>query len=366
MKGKFTSICFIFLLSFLLVSCTNCGSKEREDVNAIPQVINRTKATQESEGMKSQKTDQTETGFAEESDQHTGNHEISTGETEMALDDESVDHIFSVDAIPEYSGAPFYELNNGIPLFSDDEKKPVSYESYSELDDFGRCGTAYAVLGKELMPTEERGTIGPIKPSGWHTVKYNDLIDGNYLYNRCHLIGYQLAGENANVLNLFTGTRYLNMQGMLPFENMVSGYITETSNHVLYRVTPIFENENLVASGITIEAYSIEDSGTGICFYVYIYNVQPGIVIDYTSGESTRDPSYVNENNDIEVVVEKSLPQTEEYPENAYVVNINTHKFHYPTCDSVADMSEKNKKISTDSREKLIEQGYSPCKRCNP
>ena len=363
MRRKIAYILVPFLLLLLFVSCSN----EREDINSIPQVINQTEVTQENENSQSQEIGYSEVSSAEEYNLDAVEHDIGNEETESPLDnDEFINHIFSVEEIPEYSGTPFVELNNGIPLFSDDEKKLVPCERYSELDDLGRCGMAYAVLGKELMPTEERGTMGPIKPSGWHNIKYNDLIDGNYLYNRCHLIGYQLAGENANVLNLFTGTRYLNMQGMLPFENMVAGYIIETGHHVLYRVTPIFENENLVVSGITIEAYSIEDSGNGICFYVYIYNVQPGIVIDYASGESTRDPDYVNDDQDIEVMVDKSLPQTEEYPENSYVLNINTHKFHYPTCASVADMAEKNKRISTENREQIIEQGYSPCKRCNP
>lgn len=160
-----------------------------------------------------------------------------------------------------------------------------SYEVYSPLDALGRCGAASACVGVDLMPTEERGSIGQVKPSGWQTVKY-DCVDGKYLYNRCHLIGYQLAGENANKQNLITGTRYMNVEGMLPFENMVDSYVEETENHVLYRVTPVFEGENLVASGVQIEAFSVEDEGEGLCFNVYIYNVQPGVVIDYATGES--------------------------------------------------------------------------------
>lgn len=191
---------------------------------------------------------------------------------------------------PPYSGTPYVILNDNIPLFTEDEKygeKSITpFETYSPLDWLGRCKTAYANICKELMPAQERGAIGDIRPSGWHTVKYNGLIDGNYLYNRCHLIGYQLAGENANELNLITGTRYLNVCGMLPFENEVAEYVKSTENHVLYRVTPIFEGDNLVASGVTIEAYSVEDCGDGICFYVYCYNVQPGIEIDYLTGDS--------------------------------------------------------------------------------
>ena len=160
-----------------------------------------------------------------------------------------------------------------------------SFERYAPLDSLGRCGVAYANIGKDIMPTEERGSIGMVKPSGWHSIRYEN-VDGKYLYNRCHLIGYQLSAENANTSNLITGTRYLNIQGMLPFENMVADYIRETGNHVLYRVTPIYEGDNLVASGVLMEAYSVEDEGDGICFNVYCYNVQPGIVIDYATGAS--------------------------------------------------------------------------------
>lgn len=190
--------------------------------------------------------------------------------------------------IPEYSGDIYYEINGNHPTFEigsidvNDE-----FEIYSELDDLGRCGVAYANLCKNLMPTEERGEIGNIKPSGWHTIKYPDKIEDLYLYNRCHLIAYSLSGENDNEKNLITGTRYFNVSGMLPFENKVRNYIEETENHVLYRVTPVFKDDNLLASGVQIEAYSIEDNGKGICFNVFIYNVQPGIIIDYSDGSSS-------------------------------------------------------------------------------
>ena len=161
----------------------------------------------------------------------------------------------------------------------------MSFEEYGELDDLGRCTVTFACVGVDLMPTEERGSISGVKPSGWHTVKY-EFISGNYLYNRCHLIGYQLTGENANKKNLITGTRFLNIEGMLPFENMVADYVTETGNHVMYRATPIFEGKNLLASGVLLEAWSVEDNGEGICFNVYAYNAQPGVIIDYATGES--------------------------------------------------------------------------------
>jgi len=188
-------------------------------------------------------------------------------------------------AVADYSSEPYVELSGNLPSFSVEELVEKSFEKYSELDNLGRCGVAYACIGKDIMPTEERGSIGQVKPSGWHLVKY-DVVDGNYLYNRCHLIGYQLAGENANTKNLITGTRYLNVEGMLPFENKVADYVEKTGNHVLYRVTPFFEGDNLLANGVQIEAYSVEDKGEGICFNVYVYNVQPGVTIDYATGES--------------------------------------------------------------------------------
>lgn len=196
---------------------------------------------------------------------------------------------FDVSEIPEYSQSPYCTINNNIPSFTEEDYNLGVFENYSELDSLGRCSVAYANICKEIMPKEgqEREAIGMIKPSGWQTVKYPGVIEGNYLYNRCHLIGYQLAAENANEKNLITGTRYMNVQGMLPFENQVAEYIEENpQNHVLYRVTPIFKENNLVASGVQIEAYSIEDNGKGICFNVYIYNVQPGIKINYATGKS--------------------------------------------------------------------------------
>lgn len=194
----------------------------------------------------------------------------------------------SLDAIPAYDGKAYVAVNNNEPFFTDSDMTTTAFENYSDLDSLGRCGVAYANICKEIMPTEERGKIGMIKPSGWHTVKY-DVIKDRYLYNRCHLIGYQLAGENANPKNLITGTRYLNVEGMLPFENLVADYVNNTGNHVLYRVTPMFSGSNLVANGVLIEAKSVEDNGGGILFNVYCYNVQPGVGINYENGDSWLD-----------------------------------------------------------------------------
>ena len=208
-----------------------------------------------------------------------------TTASDQTVSTDSSSYSTDISDLPVYSGEPYVPINDNIPAFSDSDFTTTSFEHYSELDSLGRCGVAFANVGQDLMPTEERGSIGQVKPTGWHTVKYSH-VEGQYLFNRCHLIGWQLTAENANKQNLITGTRYLNIEGMLPFENMVADYVKETGNHVLYRVTPVFEGSNLVASGVQIEAWSVEDDGEGICFNVYCYNVQPGVEIDYASGES--------------------------------------------------------------------------------
>ena len=219
--------------------------------------------------------------------------------------------------IPPFSNEPYYVLSNNYPAFTEDEITTDAFEYYSDQDALNRCGYVMACIGVELMPTEERGAIGQVKPSGWQMAKY-DFVDGKYLYNRCHLIGYQLTGENANECNLITGTRYMNVDGMLPFENMVADYIKETENHVMYRVTPVFEGDNLVASGVIMEAMSVEDNGEGILFHVYVYNNQPGVVIDYATGESFAE---ADENgSDVQI-----------QPEN-FVLNTNTKRFHRVDC----------------------------------
>ena len=191
----------------------------------------------------------------------------------------------SMEDIPAYTGEAYVEIDGNQPNFTQEEMTTEAFEIYSELDSLGRCGVAYANICREIMPNAPRGEIGSVKPTGWASVKY-DIVDGKYLYNRCHLIGYQLAGENANNQNLITGTRYLNVTGMLPFENDVADYVDDTNNHVLDRVTPVFVGDELVARGVQMEAYSVEDNGEGVCFNIFAYNVQPGIEIDYATGES--------------------------------------------------------------------------------
>ncbi len=270
---------------------------------------------------------------------------------------------FSLEDIPAFTGTPYVVLNDNQPDFSQSDMTTESFETYSPLDALGRCGVAYANIGQDLMPTEKRGSIGQVKPSGWQTAKY-DNVDGKYLYNRCHLIGYQLAGENANEKNLITGTRYMNVDGMLPFENMVTDYVKETDNHVLYRVTPIYEGDDLVATGVEMEALSVEDEGESICFHVFCYNAQPGITIDYATGNSWlngQEPAQTTETGSSE-----TSTQSQTAASQTYILNTNNRKFHNPDCASVQDMNDRNKQTYTGSRENLISQGYEPCGRCKP
>ena len=262
----------------------------------------------------------------------------------------------------------YIEVNGNIPYFTDADKTTTAYEKYSELDSLGRCGVVMACIGRELMPKadEERGSISSVTPSGWEQAKYDTaLIDGGYLYNRAHLIGWQLTAENANERNLITGTRYFNVDGMLPFENMVADYIKETGNHVLYRVTPDFQGNNLVATGVTMEAYSVEDNGEGIQFCVYVYNFQPGILIDYTTGKSRLDDGSeipdTGTNDD-----EKGDTGTGESTNMTYILNTSSKKFHDPDCSGAATIKEQNKQTYTGSRDNLIAEGYSPCGTCKP
>lgn len=270
----------------------------------------------------------------------------------MPGNEATLKNVSTVDEVPEYFGEPYVVINNNEPDFAEEDKTTEPFEEYAELDELGRCGTGYANICQEIMPTEKRGKIGMIKPTGWHTVKYNDLVDGNYLYNRCHLIGFQLAGENANRQNLITGTRYFNVDGMLPFENEVADYVHETDGHVLYRVTPVFKGDDLVARGVEMEALSVEDKGEGIKFHVFCYNIQPGVEIDYATGESHR--------------TDTSRDTEQKTGKQVYIINSNTKKFHKPDCPSAQDIKGDNKKTYKGDRKKLIENGYEPCQRCKP
>lgn len=276
----------------------------------------------------------------------------ATYSTDRFQEETSTEEI-SIEEIPEYSGEPYVPINNNEPEFTENELTEEAVERYSQLDEQGRAQTAEATIGQELMPTEKRESISEVKPSGWVNKKYEN-VDGGYLYNRCHLIGYQLTAENANEKNLITGTRYMNVEGMLPFENMVADYIKETDHHVRYRVTPIYKGDDLVASGVQMEGESVEDQGESISFNVYVYNVQPGIEIDYATGDSRKMTGTANESADLEI------------GKMTYILNTNTKKIHKLDCTSVSEIQKENRQEVTKSKIELIGEGYEPCKRCKP
>ena len=254
------------------------------------------------------------------------------------------------DNIPDYTDKIYVEVNGNKAEFSDEDKKRTdAFEQYTDLDKLGRCGVAYANICKKLMPTEKRGSIGMIKPSGWQLAKY-DSVDGKYLYNRSHLIGFQLAGENANEKNLITGTRYFNVVGMLPFENEVAEYVKETNNHVLYRVTPFFKDTELVARGVKIEAYSVEDSG-GIEFNVFVYNVQPDITINYQDGTSSGSGQ----------IVDGVVKDNEEHNSEAVIGNKNTKVYHDNDCGS---LPKEENRTYFGSENEAVDAGYTPHSSC--
>lgn len=319
--------------------------------------------------------------------------------------------------LPAYSGNPVVEINGGVPFFQEQDLQVSDFQYYSKLDFLGRCGSAAAMIGPEMMPDEERGDISMVKPSGWQKTEY-DCVDGGSLFNRCHLIGYQLTGQNANERNLVTGTRYMNVDGMQPFENRMAAYLKETGGHILLRVTPVYEGRNLVASGVLMEAQSVEevqspaqgqppaqersatqdrspaqeqssaqsqsseqsssleqkqslaqrqstDDNPQLSFCIYCYNVQPGVKIDYQDGSSEEDPATLKLDPDAESVIYPGK-QTEIPKDTKYVLNTNTMKFHLPDCTSVQEISEHNRIYSNESRDKLIAEGYSPCGICKP
>ncbi len=292
------------------------------------------------------------------------------------------DGVLSYRDVPAFEGNPYVYVNDGEPTFTDEQRAAEpGHEHYGELDELGRCTTAFAMVGPETQPTEKRGSIGEVRPSGWQMAKY-DFVEGKYLFNRCHLLGYQLTGENANPQNLITGTRYLNIQGMLPFENAVADYVDATGNHVLMAATPIFEGSELVARGVHMMAESVEDGGEGVAFNVFCYNVQPGVVIDYGTGESMLEedatplpdvsgaesaPDTASEGAGAGEASEKGATGSAEGKGTTeYVLNTNSKKFHLPSCSSVDQMSPKNREDVEDTRENLIAKGYDPYKRCNP
>lgn len=377
-----------YFLTLLLCLCmlVGCGSGAATQVmlKAEDSETESYAETVQTESAENDPGDETEIQTAAETEIQAA-AQVQSDDSKQKVVHTGTASAFNAADVPAYSGEPYTAVNNNEPYFTSDNLTTEAFENYSELDALGRCGVAYANVCLETMPTEKRGSISEVKPTGWHSVKY-DNVDGKSLYNRCHLIGYQLTAENANKQNLITGTRYLNVDGMLPFENMVADYVKETDNHVLYRATPIFTGDNLVADGVLMEGYSVEDEGDGICFCVYAYNVQPGITIDYATGDSwlssesgnsdssSGGNSAVSQSAADKSGTQQAAVQTESVKETSapvstgteYILNTNTKKFHYPSCSSVKQMKASNKKEYTGSRDDLIAQGYDPCKKCNP
>ena len=277
--------------------------------------------------------------------------------------------VISLAEIPEYNRSATVKINGGDPFLEENEITEDAFESYSPLDALGRCGVAFACIGIEIMPTEDRGEIASITPTGWEYggISNNntyDFIENGYVYNRCHLIGFQLAGENDNERNLITGTRYLNIEGMLPYENMVADYVEKTGNHVMYRVTPIFSGLDYVARGVLMEAYSVEDNGRGICFCVYAYNVQPGVSINYFTGVNAKNGESLPEINDEDDDRLNGGATDGEVCD--YILNTNTKKFHYAGKSCAPKSDSKNYKEYSGTRDDLINEGYAPCGTCKP
>lgn len=352
-KGIKIAICEMMAVVLVLTGCSTEALSDNSEVSAWKQT---------------EIVSETDTTGNTQSDTQTddGQHAQATLQSNAGPQDELLNNnsFVSLDAIPAYDGKAYVAVNDNVPFFTESELTTDAFEYYSELDSLGRCGVTYANVCKEIMPTEERGKIGSVKPSGWHTVKY-DIVDGKYLYNRCHLIGYQLSGENANTRNLITGTRYLNIEGMLPFENMVADYVKETGNHVLYRVTPMFEGDNLVASGVLMEAESVEDNGAGILFNVYCYNVQPGVTINYANGESSLDGTDAQQSNGSNATAnstDNSVSAENNSANEAVTVHITRtgKKYHRTGCRYLKDSDSE---ITLDEAKSL---GLSPCGVCNP
>jgi DNA-entry nuclease len=361
-RNKSTFIPLLLAITILISGCSQSGSSDTSTPSVSEVVISESSEIQSSEATLSESTVNQNESLTYPEESKPSSLPVSEAVHQPTATQAVT---FELTNIPAYSGQPYVAVNNNTPFFNASELTTSSFETYSSLDNLSRCGVAYACIGEDIMPTEERGSIGQVKPTGWHTIKY-DCVDGKYLYNRCHLIGYQLTAENANTQNLITGTRYLNVEGMLPFENMTADYIKETGNHVLYRVTPVYEGSNLLASGVLMEAMSVEDSGEGVLFNVYCYNVQPGVSIDYVTGDSWLVDEPVVETEPESTTVPEEITETPANTGTNYILNTNSKKFHIPSCSSVDQMSDKNKQEFFGTRDEVISMGYEPCGRCHP
>ena len=407
LRALVVTLIALSIMAGVLVGCSGASHDEPSTKSVSEHATSTASATSAGSTKLSASVNSTKSAASE------GTASSASGKPAIsAASSEPVASTFGLSDVAPYAGKPSVEVNGGMPLFNDSDKARDAFEEYAPLDPLGRCVVAFALISRETMPTEERGSIGMVKPSGWKTARY-DWVDGLYLFNRCHLIGYQLAGENDNERNLITGTRSMNVQGMQPYEDRIASYVRGTGNHVLYRSTPVFEGDELVARGVLLEALSVEDDGAGIRFCAWCYNVEPGVEIDYTTGESHATgeisiesgaggavataggaaaaipdaattevsatdqaaPSEAVETASPEASVSDAGTTTETTgapatPEAAnvrtYVLNTNTHKFHYPNCSSVGDMAEHNKQYVESTRDEIIALGYEPCGRCNP
>ena len=329
------------------ISFTGCdflGSEEKDQATSSQQ-------SKDSAQSESDKSDSDQSESDQSDSQESDSNQMADG------------HEIILENIPDWNGEPSIEINDGEPAFTDSESdtiKDQNQDDLSSLDDLGRCGNVTACVSEDTMPEGSRGSIGMIKPAGWHLVKY-DFIDGKYLYNRCHLIGWQLTGEGAEERNLITGTRYLNVEGMLPYENQVADYVRDTGSTVAYRVEPVYSGDDLLARGVHIEAKSIEDNGSDLSINVYCYNVQPNIDIDYETGDSQLDKEAATTESG-----EDSSAGSGDASESTYILNTNTKRYHLEGCRSLSQMKNKNKRTFHGSKKKLKEMGYAPCGNCNP
>ena len=361
LKSLLSILC---LVAVLLSSFAGCGSEQSDETTTdiIETTIESLITENETEAI-------TDSSEPEKSEEKTTEKETEKQNKTDSVGDDNSKAILS--DIPEYSGRPYVVINDNVPSFNKYELTTKGYETYASLDSLGRCGGAVASCGREIMPKpeEERVSISAVKPSGWVQAQY-DSVSGKYLYNRCHLIGWQLSAENANKRNLITGTRYMNTEGMLPFENMVADYIRETDNHVAYRITPIYDGNDLVATGVQMEAYSVEDDGEGICFNVFCYNVQPGVEIDYTTGRSWASESNKETTKKQTVAVQTTKEEVEKTQEpvsyDTYAYSSKSDKFHYPSCRYAKTIKAENYCEYTGDRQGMISKGYTPCKNCSP
>ena len=325
-----------------------------------------------------QAADATEDNEATEDENRDAQDEQDPADSEESSAEGS--HAIDPDKLPEWDGEPSIEINGGDPSFTDSELSAIkkqTEEDLSALDDQGRCGDVSACVSSETMPEGERDSIGMIRPAGWHLVKY-DFVEGKYLYNRCHLIGWQLTGLNAEERNLITGTRYLNVDGMLPYENQVADFAESSDLHVAYRVEPVYKGDELIARGVHIEAESIEDKGESLAFNVYCYNVQPYVDIDYKTGESTADSDAPDSAESSDSSANQSGSSSgsgssqnagagsQDSTEQTYILNTNTKRYHLQGCRSLSQMKDKNKRTFHGSKKELSRMGYQPCGNCNP